>query len=173
MNLQAQLDAATAARKAAESRITDEHREEQALRDRIARELEAKAAADNTLRDLLLAQREDAAREALGDGAKIGTLKIDEWPDTFVLQYDGKAFARWKHLSDKSHSDKKVDAVKNNRDYAIASTYDWNGLVLESDPDVTRRLEMYLKANPAIVTPIINYAAKLAGYFAEERKSGG
>lgn len=158
--------------------------------------------------ELNLARRLDAA-EARDPGASLATVAIDGWADTFIVEHNGQAHARWEKAISAASTNKhaKVDAEKVARDYCAATIVDWNGLtdfdemlpfapdhrpILKSGPLTAEgggegatyvgvkgskpstgssELLLFLAANPGLTTPIVNTAARLAGFFAEERKS--
>ena len=172
LDLNAQLAAAKAEADAAESKLTEDDRAEQTVRDSIAKERDRKLAAESARRDLDLARREDAAREAL-PVTKLAPLAIDGGTDTYVIMHDPQAFRVWEHGQEMA-AKKKANRADVSRAYAVASVYDWNGLTdFDVNPESTNKLTKHLRDNPAQVTPIVNAAGRLAGIFAEERKSGG
>ena len=172
LDLNAKLAAAKLAADAAESKLTDEDRAEQELRDNIAKARDRELAADTLRRDLSLARREEAANEALPT-TKLAPLAIDGGTDTFIIMHDAQAFRTWEHGQELA-SKKKANRADVSRAYAVASIYDWNGLTdFDVNPESTNKLTKHLRDNPAQVTPIVNTAGRLAGIFAEERKSSG
>lgn len=140
---------------------------------------EKREADERALRDLDLAQREEAAQEALGPKAKIGTVTIQGYPDTFVLVHDPNAF---KQFDTTLNSGKKYDPVEVKRRFAMATIYDWNGITdwtamvrneAGGETPAGDALRAYLTTYSAMLTPLTNEAGRLAGLYKEERKSRG
>lgn len=191
-------EAERAALKAAQDKI-EANREEIEGREEYERTKAEREAADRVLRDLDLARRLEALQDA-NPGARYEVVCPDTWPDTFIVRYDAAAHAKWEASVDadakaeargKNGKHLKVDMVKAQRDYAVAVIEDWNGL---TDFDTVRpfgadhrppaanaaggkpstggaELNLFLTENAGIVTPIVGAAARLAGFFAEARKS--
>lgn len=171
-DLKQKLARAEAAREEAVSAITDEEREEIELRNAIARADEERKAAELARRELELDRWEEEARALHGPDAKIATIMIDGYDDSFVVKHSSKDFKKWEQGVNKSFVDKKFDRDKNARDYAVASVICWNGATdFSLSSQSGGELVAHLTRNPGIVTSITSAAAKLAGAFTEARKS--
>lgn len=166
------LAKAEARRAAAKSALSEDDLKEIELRAKIA-EIEAEAEAEERkARNLDLDRRLEAAREALGEKAGLEAVAIEGFPDTFIVQRQAKAHAKWtEDIAKASQPNAKIDRATVNRTYAVAGVYDWNGEIGGVNPEFTLKLTQYLTDNPGIVTPINNASANLAGVFAQERKS--
>jgi hypothetical protein len=174
MDLRAKIAAEKEQLAAVQARMTEEDRADMAALGELADLKAERQAEERKQRDLDLDRRVLAAQEALGPDAKIEGLAVQAFPDTFIVMGNGRAHAQWtKQMTNAAVSGKKdVDRESINRKYAIQVIYDWNG---ETDFDNTERskaLNDFLIKNPGIVVPITDVAGKLAGVFAEERKSG-
>jgi hypothetical protein len=168
------LKAAALARLAkASSSLTDADREEIAERAEIAALVEKAKEEERKARNLDLDRRLQEAQERLGTSEGVEALAIEEFPDTFIVKRNSKAHARWNESVNKlAGPNGKGDRAKIYRDYAACVVDDWNGVVLgESDSEMGAKLIKYLVDNPGIVTPLTDCAARLAGVFAEDRKS--
>jgi len=166
------LAAAKARLEAAKASLSDADRAEIEGRDQVA-QIETEARAEELRkRDLDLDRRLDAAREALGEKAGLEAVAIESFPDTFIVQRNSKAHAKWAEDIAKVSQSGKGDRATIHRAYAVTAIYDWNGKVGgDDDSEFTVRLNKYLTENPGMVTPITNALANLAGVFASERKS--
>ena len=172
MNFAERIAAAKARKDAAENAITEADKQEIADRGELARLDAETKAAERLRRDLDLDRRLDVAREKLGSSIKLGTLAFDDYPDTFIVQHHAKAHAKWEKDVGDSASNKKIDVAEVQRSYAVTAVYDWNGTTDFGPSTVNgHALIQHFKATPGMVTPIVNLASKLAGRFAEERKS--
>lgn len=168
----ARLAVAEAKRDAAKATLSTEDKEEIAFRKREA-EIEAeRLAAEAEARALDLARRLDAMREFFGDGELVDTVSIEKRPDTFIIKCDSKAHEKWERDSAKSATNSKISTTDVKIEYAVAVVVDWNGQT-DFGPTSTHgfALRKHLQENPGIATSIVNAAARLAGLFAEERKS--
>jgi hypothetical protein len=166
------LEAAKVARDAAKAAITDDDREEIDARAELAAIEAEKREAEKAKREVDLARRFDVARDELGESALIAPVSIDGRDDTFVIQADPKAHAKWERELTEAGQNKKLDKTEVGRNYAVAVVIDWNGVTDFSATSLNgHALIEYLKKNPGMVTPLVNAAARLAGFFAEERKS--
>ena len=170
--IQASLAKAEARRDAAKSALSEDDLKEIELRNKIA-EIEAEAEAEERkARNLDLDRRLEAARETLGEKAGLQAVAIEGFKDTFIIQRQAKAHAKWtEDIARASQPNSKLDRATVNRAYAVAAVYDWNGEIGGVNPEFTLKLTQYLTDNPGIVTPINNASAELAGVFAQERKS--
>lgn len=168
--LRAKLAQAESARAMAESAITAEEREEIEIRRSIALAEEQREKAEIEKRELDLERRYEAACEE-EPSAKITSLLVDDYPDSFVIRHSSAAYAKWETEITAAANNKKLDKARISRSYAVASVIDWNGLDLSDPMSPGGDLVEYLKRNPGIVTSIVNAAAKLAGAFSEARKS--
>lgn len=182
MNLNERLAAERGALDAAKARITSEDEAEIRVREEIERVRTERLEVEARERDLDLARRLDAARERHGAKAQIATLAIDGHPDTYVLVHSGKAFDTWTRSLRAKADGKKVNPEEASHAYAMAVIDDWNGITEwtsmvpggegKGPTTATDALSKHLQANRAQVNPIVNEAAKLAGFLAEARKSG-
>ena len=170
--IQASLAKAEARRDAAKSALSEDDLKEIELRNKIA-EIEAEAEAEERkARNLDLDRRLEAALEVLGEKAGLKAVAIEGFKDTFIVQRQAKAHAKWtEDIAKASQPNAKLDRATVNRAYAVAAVYDWNGEIGGVNPEFTLKLTQYLTDNPGIVTPINNASAELAGVFAQERKS--
>jgi 23S rRNA G2069 N7-methylase RlmK/C1962 C5-methylase RlmI len=165
------LAQAKARLEAAKAALTDDDRAEISGRDEIAK-IEAEAKAEEIRkRDLDLDRRLDAARAELGEKAGLEAVAIESFPDTFIVQRNSKAHAKWADDIAKASQSGKGDRAAINRAYAVSGIYDWNGVIGGEDSEFTHKLAKYLTENPGMVTPITNALANLAGVFASDRKS--
>lgn len=179
IDFQARIEKAKASALASAAALTDEMRAEIAFRAEESAWIERDAIDAKLKRDLDIAHREEAAREALGEKAKIGLVVIDDYPDSFILTHKPDAFKLWESTL---NSGKKFDRLAVNLRFAVAAIHDWNGITdwntpmpnyLGKQSSAGVELGAYLTANPGMITPITNEAARLAGLFKEERKRGG
>jgi hypothetical protein len=177
MDLSQRKQEALARKAAAEKSLTDEDRSEQAQRAEIAA-IEAEArTAEAAKRELDLDRRFDAAQAALPD-AKLRSVSIQEFPDSFVVRYSGKAHGRFidetTRQARREQSGQPADYTTPKRQYALAVVVDWNGRTAYDDlgsTELTADLSKYLSANPGLLIPITDAAATLAGIVSEEKKS--
>jgi hypothetical protein len=175
MDLKEQLAAAEAELAKAQSILSPDDIDEIVQREKLAELRQQTAAEKERARNLDVDRRLDKARAELGDVA-VEAVVIDGFPDTFIVQRDGKAHGRWERRQREARTkmaqqNVTIDTAQFDRTYALETIYDWNGEVGGADPEFTEKLSRYLTANPGLVTPITNTAAKLAGVFAQERKS--
>lgn len=168
----ARLKAAEEKRERAKAALSPEDRAEIEAREKLAAIESETRAEEARQRALDLERRLDAARETLGDDALIEAVSIDGRADTFIIQHDPKAHAKWERDTAKAPHNSKLDPVEINRNYAADVVVDWNG---ETDFGAGSphgaALNAHLKRNPGIATAIVNKATRLAGLFTEERKS--
>lgn len=178
MDIKERIAQEKAALEAVEGKFTPDVEAELADRAELEATRAKREERERALRDLSLSQREDAAREALGAKAKIATLAIQDYPDTFVLAHDPNAYKAWDATL---NSGKKFDRVAVNMRLALASIYDWNGITdwtvmipngKGGETTAGDALRAYLSENAGLVNPVINAAGGLAGLYKEERKSG-
>jgi len=164
--------AALARENAADGALSEQDKAEIAAREEeaaiIARARKAEIVLD-------LARRLDAVIEATGlaPGALM-TLTFPDFPDTFIIQRDGRAHGKYKRALEGSgeyKGKKDVDTNEAERTYVIASVYDWNGVTDWSDGDSASKLREFLRACPGVCTSLANAAGRLNGVGAEERKS--
>lgn len=170
----ARLDAARAAKAAAEASITDEDKAEALARAEEEALLEAakKVAAEKL--ELDLARREDAARDALGPGTPIRRLVLEELGHSFILRAPtAKAHSAWEKQIAESASNSKIDRAEVTRNYALACVYDFDGATNIHGIASEKGAELLglVKAYPAIATSIANVAAELGGLVLASRKS--
>ena len=178
--LDERIAAAEKKKAAAEASFTEADRVEQAKRERLAKlEAEARAAAVQK-RDLDLARRMDAAREALGDDVRICDVIIEGTDHTFVVKDPGaKAYIEWEKSIKKSGlKGSGVNGADVTRTLALVAVHDWNGITdwkaLNEDGETNgSALIELLKKSPGIATILCNEATTLAGLSREDRKSAG
>lgn len=175
LKLQARIDAAKQKLAEVKARLTEEDQAEIAALKELA-DIKAECEQEELKqRNLDLDRRVLAAQEALGPDAKIEGLAVQEFSDTFIVKRNGRAHAQWtRAMTNAAATGKKdVDREAINRKYAIQVIYDWNGHTdFDGNTERTKALNDFLVENPGIVSPITDVAGKLAGVFAEERKSG-
>lgn len=181
MNIKERIAREKAALEAIEGKFTEDVQVELADRAELEATRAKREEKERALRDLSLSQREDAAREALGAKAKIATLAIQDYPDTFVLAHDPNAYKAYQAALTAGINGKKVDATAANLKLAIAVVHDWNGVTdwtsmvpngKGGETTAGDALRAYLTENTGLVGPITNEAGRLAGSYKEERKSG-
>lgn len=172
------LEETRARRKAAESAITEADKAEIQMREEMAREEAAAREAEEQRRALALARRLDAARERMPEGTALRELAIKDSEHTFVIAYPGSAaYNTWekgiaKSVTAEISGGKPVDRASINRDFAVASVVDWNGITDFSGATTNGSdLIDLLKAHPPIATEIVNVAAELGKVAKEARKS--
>lgn len=162
-------------------RLTKEDIEEAALRAEIAQHEEAARRKDAEARSLALTRREEAARDALGPKIPIAGMEADAANGevhTFVVKHNARAFSTWERrnmLTATNQKDpatgKKVDRAENNRTFALAVVYDWNGKIIVDGSGDFAELTGQLTEFPGLASMIAVAASRLAGYALEERKS--
>lgn len=121
------------------------------------------------------------AYKAKNPGAKVEGLMIESFPDTFVIERNGRAHAQWteqaQRMAQAGATGRKHtgdDRNTNNRKYAVQCVVNWNGADLdEKSAELSLRLHQYLTENPGIVTAITDVAARLTGVYSEERSKSG
>ncbi len=181
MDIKARIAQEKAALEAIEGKFTPDVEAELADRAELEATRAKREERERALRDLSLSQREDAAREALGAKAKIATVAIQDYPDTFVIVHDQIAYKAYQAALQSGVNGKKVDAPAANLKLAIAVVYDWNGITDWSsmvpngkggETTAGAALAAYLTENTGLVGPIVNEEGRLAGSYKEERKSG-
>ncbi len=165
------------------ARLSDADKAEAAMRAEIATYEATARAADAEARGLDLARREDAARETLGPKVPVSTLEgeADGHAHTFVLRYAGsRAFNAWEsgiglsHLGSKDpQTRKKVDRAEVNKTFALASVYDWNGVVIVPGSGALAELSALLDGFAGIASALALAGRALSGAAMEDRKSGG
>lgn len=166
MDLRARIEAAQKRRDATSAALSEDDRAEILAREELSR-IEAQAEEnERQRRDLEIARRLDAAREA-HPGERIEAVVLTGAPDSYLVMHSGKAFADWQTSIHRAASGAKVDPIERDRKLALAVIIDWNGATGDA---LGHELVTHLRTNPAQVTPIVNAASKLAGLFAEERK---
>ena len=168
--LQERLAQAEQKRDAAVGSITDEEKQEIALRQKLAQLEDERRAAVLDKRRLDLDRREDTAKDEHGPDAKIDSVLLSE--DSFVLLFQPKAYRAWKKVQVRAANDPKVDTDKAEIDFAVACIIDWNGQTdfsLATGSDNTHRLSEHLKKIE--VGAIINALIGVGEVVAEARKS--
>lgn len=160
---------------AAKAALSEDDRAELEQRKTLAELGEQVEEEEKTRRHLDLDRRLDAAQAALGPTASLEAVSIEKYEDTFIVMRNGKAHASWNQAMSSAAAaaaqGKTVDRGSINRKYAVQVIYDWNGETDFTDPQRTVDLDKFLIANPGVVTPITDAAARLAGIYAEARKS--
>lgn len=157
------------------ARLSEEDLADIAVLQELADTKAEREAEERKQRNLDLDRRFLKAQAELGEDAKIEAVSVQEFPDTFIVMRNGKAHAQWNQtMSNAAANGKKdVDRVSINRKYAVQVIYDWNGYTdFSTNTERSKALNDFLTENPGVVVPITDAAAKLAGVFAEERKSG-
>jgi hypothetical protein len=177
MDLKAKLDEAKQKLAEVKARLTEADQEEISAFKELA-DLDAeREAEERKQRNLDLDRRVLAAQEALGPNVKIEPVSVQDWSDTFIVRRNGKAHAQWTQAMTNAaaaaaNGKKDVDRASINRRYAIQVIYDWNGYTDFENTERSKALNDFLTENPGLLVPITDAAARLAGVFAEERKSG-
>jgi len=170
----ARLEAAKAAKAAAEAAFTEDDKAEAAAR---AEEETILAAARKLAAEKLeieLARREDAAREALGPRIPVRRLVLEDLGHSMIVRApSAKAHQTWEKQIAESASNNKIDRGEVTRNYALACVYDLDG---ETDlhglaSKKGAELLSFLKEYPAVATSIANLAAELGGLVLASRKS--
>jgi hypothetical protein len=179
MDLKARLDEAKQKLAEVKARLTEKDQEDIAALKELADLKAEREDEERKQRNLDLDRRMIAAQEALGPDAKIEAVSVQgDWPDTFIVRRNGRAHAQWTQAmtnaaTSAANGKKDVDRSSINRRYAIQVVYDWNGHTdFETNTERSKELNDFLIENPGLLVPITDAAAKLAGVFAEERKSG-
>ncbi len=171
MDLKARIAQEKSLLEKVQASLSDEDREEIALREQLAELRATREKEELAKREMELERRLDKAREADPEGTFEGVLPAG-FPDAFIVMRSGKAHANWYQEITKAVSNKNADRQAINRRYACAVVYDWNGIDnFDNNSEGSAKLNRYLTENPGLVTPITDAAAKLAGVFLEERKS--
>lgn len=172
IDMAARIAAAKAAKADAEAKISDDDKAEIEAREELATIDAERVAIEKQRRELDLARRFDAAREQLGEDALIESVAIEGREDTFIVQCDAKAHSKWEKELAEAATNKKLDKTEVSRNYAVAVVIDWNGITDFGPTSLNgRALIEHLKKNPGMVSPLVNAGARLAGFFAEARKS--
>jgi hypothetical protein len=178
MDLSAKLDAARQKLAAVKARLTeDDQKDIIALKELSDLEAETEAE-ERKQRNLDLDRRMMAAKAANPDAAFEAVSVQGDWPDTFIVRRNGRAHNAWNQAmtsaaTQAANGKKDIDRASINRRYAVQAVYDWNGDTdFDTNTERAKALNDYLIENPGLLTPITDAAAKLAGVFAEERKSG-
>jgi hypothetical protein len=173
MDLKAKIEAAKAALEAEKAKLTDEDRSEIEARKELD-QLEGEREAEERKRIHLDLDRRLMAAETEHPDKSFASVSVEKFTDTFVIQRKGNAHGQWiQALTNAAANGKNADRLAINRKYACQVIYDWNGeTAFDTDPELTNKLNQYLIANPGLLTPITNEAARLNGVNAEERKSG-
>jgi hypothetical protein len=173
-SLRARVNQAEAALDASRSAVSDEEREERELRERLARLEDEQRNEDRARRALDLDRRFEEAQAAYPQ-ARLAKLMVKNYPDTFIVKHDGKAFLRWQQEARARvtpHGKKGPPAEESTVNYAMAAVIDWNGITDWSPTNTNGHdLRQYLKANPGVATAVENAAYELAGSAADDSKS--
>ena len=154
----------------AEASLTADEKDEIA-----AREIEAKNRAiaqdiADQKRDLDVAHRLEAARERRGKD-DVRSVVIKGSVHTFIVKANSAAHSTWETKIAEAATNKKLRKPDINREYAVASIEDHNGVIgFEKDSSLGYDLMKFLEKNDGMVTPILNAAAELNGFLAEEAK---
>lgn len=175
MDLKARLEAARAAKEAAESALSKEDADEIKLREEIAKLEEAQAEAAAKARGLDLARRVDAARSKLGPNVGLEALDLEAstpGAGTFVLRTPMPQ--AWDAFR-KGIGDAKANHGSVYRAFAIAVIHDHNGLAADwmRDDAAGAKLAEVFATYPAIAVTIANVGGELAGLADTRKKSGG
>ena len=169
----ARLEAAKAAKAAAEAAFTEDDRAEAAAR---AEEETILAAARKLAAEKLeidLARREDAARETLGPKVPVRRLVFEDLGHSMIVRApSAKAHATWEKQIAESANNTKIDRAEVTRNYALACVHDLDGQTdlhgLASKHG--GELLAFVREYPAVATSIANLAAELGGLVLAERK---
>lgn len=165
----------------AASVITDTERESidaLAERDKIRSE---RLANDAARRDIDIENRLDAAREALGEDVRIGTVIVEGTEHTFIVKDPGaKAYLQWEKDVQRSRiKGSGVDLAQATRTIALVAVYDYNGITdwkeMNADGSNTNGNDLVdlLKKSPGIATLLSGEATDLAGLSRGDKKSKG
>lgn len=178
MDLKSKLEEAKQKLAEVKARLTAEDAADIATFNELSELKAEREAEERKQKNLDLDRRVIKAQEALGPDVKIEPVSVQDWPDTFIVMRNGKAHGAWNRAMTNAaqasvSGQKDVDRQSINRKYAIQVIYDWNGDTdFATNTERSKALNDFLIENPGIVVPITDAAAKLAGVFAEERKSG-
>lgn len=170
----ARLEAAKAAKAAAEAAFSDDDRAEAQAR---AEEETILAAARKLAAEKLeidLARREDAAREALGPRIPVRRLVLEDLGHSMIVRApSAKAHQTWEKQIAESAGNSKIDRAEVTRNYALACVYDWDGATDLHGLASAQGAELlrFVKEYPAVATSIANLAAELGGLVLASRKS--
>lgn len=172
--LEARLAAAQARLAAAKNAVSEDDIAARELRAQIQKaEAEAESEERTKLFDALT-DRLEATKVAFPDRQFLPVM-AQRYPDTFIVARNGKAHASWVAALARStrasmQGKTAEDPSKITLQYAIDSLYDWNGATaFDTDPELSRKLRIYLTENPGLVSPITEAAGELAGVFADQR----
>lgn len=176
MDMNQRIAEAKARLEAAKAALSDDDRAELEQRKTLSELGEQVEDEERTRRHLDLDRRLDQAQAKLGPTASLEAVSIEKYADTFIVVRNGKAHGSWNQAMSSAAAaavqGKTVDRGSINRKYAVQVIYDWNGDTdFDVNPERTLALEKFLIANPGIVTPITDAASRLAGIYAEARKS--
>jgi hypothetical protein len=185
MDLKAEIAKEKAALEAAKAKISEADEQEIAERAELEKFREQRRAEEARARELDVQRRLDRVRERLGEKAHITAVSIDGYDDTYIIAHDEKAYQAFDRAVSAAASGKKIDRELVYRNYGKALIQDWNGhdfstfeaanatIHIDGKPSpVGAALEQHLRTHQAQVTPITNEGGRLAGLYAESRKSG-
>ncbi len=172
----ARIAAATAARDAAKASVTPELAAEKEARAKEAALLDEARSYSNEVRDVDIARRLDATREALGPDIPLDSYAHAELPDSFIVRSPTEPdYKRWEKAIQNSQQKKRSgsDLSDAGTELALACIYDWNG---ETDlhgiaSKKGGALLAWAQANGPAMSAIFNLAQELGGFRREARKS--
>lgn len=169
MTVKEKIAAANKARDAA--KLSDADAAALADNEALIKAQEEQAEAESKARDASLLRRLVAMQEIHGVD-KVRPVAIKGSTHTFIVKGNQAAHAKWQAKFTASVTNKKIDKVEIDRDYAVSCIVDWNGETDFSDRDEHGfQLIKFLRENSGIVSPIWAVAATLNGFIAEEAKS--
>ncbi len=166
----ARLATAQKLREEAEASLSADEKDEIAFREAEAKDKAIARDIADQKRDLDVAHRLEAAIERRGKD-DVRPVIIKGSTHTFIVKANSAAHSTWETKIAESTTNKKLRKVEINREYAVASIEDWNGrLGFEKDASIGYELIKFFEQNDGMVTPILNSAAELNGFLAEEAK---
>jgi hypothetical protein len=167
----ARIAASEKARKDAEESLTPADKDEISFRETEAKN---KAAAQDILdakRDMDVARRLEAAIERRGVN-DVRSVIIKGSTHSFIVKANPGAHSKWEEKIAEAATNKKLRKQEINAEYAVQSVEDWNGVTgFDKDGSLGYDLIKFFEKNGGMVTPVLNAAALLNGFFAEEAKS--
>jgi hypothetical protein len=166
----ARLAASEKLRADAEASLTSDEKDEIAFREAESKNKAVARDIAEQKRDLDVAHRLEAAIERRGKD-DVRPVVIKGSPHSFIVKANSAAHSTWETKIAESATNKKLRKPEINREYAVASIEDWNGkLGFEKDASIGYDLMKFFEQNDGMVTPILNAAAELNGFLAEEAK---
>jgi len=175
MDLKARIEAARAAKVAAEATITDDDAKEIEDRDLLAKLEGEREETERKRRALDLARRKDDARAKLGPKILLRELDLEATTPgagTFILRTP--PMAAWDAFR-KGIGDTSADHGLVYRAFAAACVHDFNGqtdIGANGSPAGAALLELF-RGLPAVAMTLANVGGELAGLADTRKKSGG